>query len=150
MASVDRSSGWIVPSATRSRNMAAVRRANTKPEVQLRSALHAAGYRFRTDFPIRIDRRLVRPDVAFTKVRVAVFMDGCFWHQCPMHGEVPATNVEFWKTKLEGNAERDRAQTQLLTDDGWLVVRIWEHEPLESATAIVEAALASRRHRDVI
>ncbi|WP_255398242.1 very short patch repair endonuclease [Mycobacterium sp. E2238] len=135
---------WTSPSAVRSRNMAAVKRANTKPEVQLRSALHLIGYRFRKDFPIRVNRRLVRPDVAFTKVRVAVFIDGCFWHMCPTHGEIPATNVGFWRHKLEGNASRDREQTRLLTDAGWTVVRIWEHEPLESAVAQVEAALPSR------
>jgi DNA mismatch endonuclease (patch repair protein) len=138
------------PSAARSRNMAAVKRTNTKPEVQLRSALHLIGYRFRKDFPIRVDQRLVRPDVAFTKVRVAVFIDGCFWHMCPAHGEIPATNVGFWKPKLEGNALRDKQQTRLLTDAGWTVVRIWEHEPLESAVAQVEAALTSRRRANMI
>lgn len=141
---------YTSPSAARSRNMAAVKRTNTKPEVQLRSALHLIGYRFRKDFAIRVDRRLVRPDVAFTKVRVAVFIDGCFWHMCPRHGEIPATNVGFWKSKLEGNALRDKEQTRLLTGAGWTVVRIWEHEPLESAVAQVEAALASQRHARVI
>lgn len=136
---------YTTPSATRSRNMAAVKRANTKPEVQLRSALHLIGYRFRKDFAIRVNRRLVRPDVAFTKARVAVFIDGCFWHMCPMHGEIPATNVGFWRQKLEGNALRDKEQTRLLTVAGWTVVRIWEHEPLESAVEQVEATLAAQR-----
>jgi DNA mismatch endonuclease (patch repair protein) len=141
---------WIVPSAARSRNMAAVKRTNTRPEVRLRSALHAAGYRYRKDFAIRVDGRLIRPDVAFTRWRVAVFLDGCFWHCCPVHGEVPATNTGLWAAKLEANAARDRQQTQLLTDAGWLVIRIWEHEPLETAVSIVQGAVASRRRQQLI
>jgi DNA mismatch endonuclease (patch repair protein) len=135
---------WVTPSAQRSRNMAAVKRANTRPEVRLRSALHAAGFRFRKDLAVRIDGRLIRPDVAFTRRRVAVFIDGCFWHSCPTHGEIPATNIAFWTAKLKANASRDRRQTELLTAAGWLVIRIWEHEPLEAAVAIVASALKSR------
>jgi DNA mismatch endonuclease, patch repair protein len=130
--------------------MAAVKRADTRPEVQLRSALHAAGYRFRKDFPTRIDGRLIRPDIAFTKSRVAVFLDGCFWHSCPTHGEIPATNATFWATKLEANAARDKEQTRLLTDAGWAVVRIWEHESLESAIAQVEAVVPYQRQADIL
>ncbi len=134
----------------RSLNMAAVRRTNTKPELALRSALHSLGLRFRVDYPIRLQSKFVRPDIAFTRWKVAIFIDGCFWHMCPTHGEIPATNVGFWKPKLEGNAIRDKEQTRLLTDAGWTVVRIWEHEPLESAVAQVEAALTSRRRASVI
>jgi DNA mismatch endonuclease, patch repair protein len=140
--------GWSTPSPTRSRNMAAVKRSNTKPEVRLRSALHSGGYRFRKDFPIRVDRRVVRPDIVFTRFRVAVFVDGCFWHMCPLHGEIPATNVAFWTTKLEGNAARDLRQNESLTGAGWSVVRIWEHEPMESAMAQIESVLASRKDSD--
>ncbi len=139
-------SDWVAPSAERSRNMAAVKRTNTQPEVQLRSALHAAGYRFRKDLPIRLGGRLIRPDIAFTGPRVAVFIDGCFWHSCPTHGEIPATNTTFWKEKLVANAARDRQQTKLLSDAGWLVVRIWEHEPLASAMGLITSAVMSRRH----
>jgi DNA mismatch endonuclease (patch repair protein) len=99
---------YVAPSALRSRNMAAVKRSNTKPEIALRHALHAAGFRYRKDYPLRLGRKLVRPDIAFTRSRVAVFVDGCFWHSCPRHGEVPATNVGFWAAKLEANADRDR------------------------------------------
>jgi DNA mismatch endonuclease (patch repair protein) len=124
--------------------MAAVKRSNTKPEVALRHALHAAGLRYRKDYPLRLGPKLLRPDIAFTRSRVAVFIDGCFWHRCPQHGEVPATNVGFWSAKLEANAARDRLQDRLLTQAGWLVVRIWEHEPLDVAIAKVRAALTSR------
>jgi DNA mismatch endonuclease, patch repair protein len=82
---------------------------------RLRSALHSGGHRFRKDFLIRVDRRVVRPDIAFTRLRIAVFVDGCFWHVCPLHGEIPATNVAFWTTKLEGDVARDLRQNELLT-----------------------------------
>jgi DNA mismatch endonuclease (patch repair protein) len=135
---------YISPSAARSRNMAAVKRSNTKPEIALRHALHAVGLRYRKDYPLRLGCKLIRPDIAFTRSRVAVFVDGCFWHRCPQHGEVPATNVGFWSAKLEANAARDRQQDRLLAEAGWLVVRIWEHEPLDAAIATVRAALTSR------
>lgn len=138
------SPGYVAPSPARSRNMAAVKRSNTKPEIVLRHALHAVGLRYRKDYPLRLGRKLIRPDIAFTRSRVAVFIDGCFWHRCPQHGEVPATNISFWSAKLEANAARDREQDRLLGEAGWLVVRIWEHEPLDVAIATVRAALTSR------
>ncbi len=88
---------------------------------------------------------MIRPDIAFTRYRVAVFVDGCFWHMCPEHGQVPATNAEFWNTKLQGNAERDRNQDSRLMSADWLVVRVWEHEPLSAGVEAVEAALKTRR-----
>jgi DNA mismatch endonuclease (patch repair protein) len=124
----------------RSRNMAAIRRMDTQPEVALRSALHRAGYRFRKDYPVRIADKLIRPDVAFTKRRVAVFIDGCFWHSCPEHGRQPSVNGEYWSPKLRRNAERDRQQTNELRNAGWTVLRFWEHEsPQAVLRAICEA-----------
>ncbi|MBX7134889.1 MAG: very short patch repair endonuclease [Fimbriimonadaceae bacterium] len=118
-----------------------MRRSDTTPELQLRKALHAAGYRYRKDFPIRIGKFVVRPDIVFTRLHLAIFVDGCFWHCCPEHGQIPATNVQFWTKKLNENAARDRRQDQLLIDAGWVVLRIWEHEPLAAATAEVTTAL---------
>ena len=134
--------GYVRPPLARSQNMAAVKRSNTRPELGLRRALHAAGHRFRKDFPIRIDGRLLRPDIVFTKRRVAIFVDGCFWHGCPIHGETPASNVEFWTQKLCGNVERDRMQDRLLDKEGWTVLRIWEHTRVEDALAEVVAVLS--------
>ena len=111
--------------------MAAIRRTNTKQEVALRSALHRQGYRFRKDFPIRIDSKLIRPDIAFTRRKVAVFIDGCFWHCCPEHGRKPTVNGGYWSPKLEGNVRRDKEQTAALQAAGWQVIRFWAHEPLE-------------------
>lgn len=128
--------------------MSAVKRSDTKPELELRRVLHAAGYRYRKDYPIRIDGRLIRPDLVFIGPRVAVFVDGCFWHSCPEHGGLPATNVDFWAPKLGANVERDRLQDRLLIGAGWRVVRVWEHEPPSAAAVTVQAALALRRRRD--
>lgn len=117
--------------------MAAIKRSGTKPEIALRSLLHAHGFRFRKDFPIRVDGRLIRPDVAFTKRKVAVFVDGCFWHACPVHGSQPANNTSYWSQKLAGNVARDAIQNALLQAAGWQVVRFWEHEsPSDAATAL--------------
>jgi len=126
----------------RSANMRANRRTDTKPEVALRRALHRQGYRFRKDYRLDLSGGArVRPDIAFTARRVAVFVDGCFWHACPEHGTNPANNVWYWEPKLRRNVERDRAADAALAADGWDVVRIWEHEPLEAAVTAVLAAL---------
>ncbi|GAD81851.1 very short patch repair endonuclease [Nocardia asteroides NBRC 15531] len=132
-----------VPAASspgRGRNMRAIRRTDTKPEVELRSELHRLGYRFRKDFPIPVaGRRPVRPDIVFTARRVAVFVDGCFWHACPEHGRSPTTNEWYWTPKLRRNVERDREADTALSTAGWTVVRVWEHEPVTSAlTAVVD------------
>lgn len=121
----------------RSRNMAAIKRKDTKPEVRLRSALHLAGLRFRKDYPIRIQGRIVRPDLAFTRRRLAVFIDGCFWHCCPLHGRTPTANTLYWSPKLRSNVERDLRQTRDLEDAGWRVVRFWEHEQTVNCVAKV-------------
>jgi DNA mismatch endonuclease, patch repair protein len=110
--------------------MAAIRRKDTKPEVALRSLLHRSGYRFRKDYAIRIDGRLIRPDIAFTKRRIAIFVDGCFWHSCPEHGRQPSVNGQYWAPKLERNVTRDREQADALRGAGWTVLRFWEHESL--------------------
>lgn len=137
--------GYVITPG-RSRNMSAIRRKDTKSEVALRSALHRAGYRFRKDYPIRIESRLIRPDIVFTKRRIAVFVDGCFWHSCPEHGRRPSVNGEYWSPKLQRNAERDREQTEALTTEGWTVLRFWEHEPLEHVLQTIIENVARRRH----
>jgi DNA mismatch endonuclease (patch repair protein) len=123
------------------------RRANTKPELALRSALHARGLRFRKDFLIRTlagDR--VKVDIAFTRSRVAVFVDGCFWHGCPEHGNMPKANTHYWGPKLARNQARDHRVTDALRADGWAVLRVWEHVPVSDAVALI-AATARERSR---
>lgn len=121
--------------------MSAIKRANTKPELAIRSALHRAGYRFRKDFRLDLGTVKPRPDIVFTRAKVAVFIDGCFWHCCPDHGVQPKRNSEFWARKLARNVERDRQQDAALSEYGWLVVRIWEHEPLDEAVRRLQHVL---------
>ena len=129
----------------RSANMRANRRTDTKPELALRRALHKRGYRFRKDYRLDLDGgRRVRPDIVFTARRVAVFVDGCFWHACPEHGSKPRANDWYWTPKLARNVERDRVADQTLASAGWQVVRIWEHESLEQALAAVIAVVGAR------
>jgi DNA mismatch endonuclease (patch repair protein) len=117
------------------------RRTDTKPELALRSALHALGYRYRKDFRIDLPQRRVRPDIAFTRRKVAVFIDGCFWHACPQHGSQPKNNEWYWSPKLLKNVDRDRAADDALTRAGWTVVRLWEHVPVADAVAAVVEAV---------
>lgn len=123
--------------------MRANRRSDTKPELALRRALHSQGYRYRKDYRLDLTGARVRPDIAFTARRVAVFVDGCFWHCCPQHGTKPANNTWYWEPKLARNVARDRAADAALRAAGWSVVRIWEHESLAAAVAAVVTALAA-------
>jgi len=120
--------------------MARQAESNTAPEIALRRALHAAGLRFRVAWPVPGMRRRTI-DVAFTRAKVAVFVDGCFWHSCPEHATQPAANSAWWAGKLAGNVERDAATTAHLESLGWRVVRVWEHQPTVAAAALVLRAL---------
>ena len=111
------------PAATR--RMTANRRRDTKPEMAVRRALHATGMRFRVDYQV-LPRR--RADIAFPARRVAVFIDGCFWHACPEHRTESKSNVAYWADKLTANERRDRDTDERLTAAGWTVLRFWEHE----------------------
>jgi DNA mismatch endonuclease, patch repair protein len=133
-------------SEARSANMRANRRADTKPEVGVRSALPRLGYRYRKDHRLDLEGGVrVRPDIVFTARKVAVFVDGCFWHACPEHGRQPAVNEWYWAPKLRRTAERDRAADIALAAAGWRVVRLWEHVPLGDATEAVIAVLGRRQ-----
>ena len=131
-------------SAGRSANMRAIRRTDTKPELALRQALHRMGYRFRKDHRIDLDGgRRVRPDIAFTARKVAVFVDGCFWHGCARHCKFPAGNRAFWEKKLSGNQARDRRVNRALRKLGWRVVRIWEHDLVKRGAVCARRVKAS-------
>jgi DNA mismatch endonuclease (patch repair protein) len=119
------------------------RRRDTHPELALRRLLHARGLRYRVDALVRTARRLVRPDVVFTRRRLAVFVDGCFWHQCPEHGTRPKDPTGYWTPKLQRNVERDAQTTEALEAEGWSVLRIWEHVPAAEAAMIVVDRLAA-------
>lgn len=125
-------------------SLKATGRRDTQPELALRSALHRAGLRYRVDYRVGEGRSAPRPDIAFPRLRIAVFVDGCFWHQCPEHGVMPKSNRAFWEPKLQANVERDARQTQHLEDAGWIVIRIWEHEPAEEGAARIQDAVMCR------
>lgn len=117
---------------------------DTGPELALRSELHRRGLRFRkTTTPIEGVR--CRADLVFKRARVAVFVDGCFWHRCPIHGTQPRTNNEYWQAKLDRNVARDRRNDEALMTSGWEVVRVWEHEDVGAAADRVEATVNGRR-----
>jgi DNA mismatch endonuclease (patch repair protein) len=117
---------------------------DTKPELLVRRELHRLGYRYRVNYaPVPGLRRTA--DVVFTKQRIAVFIDGCFWHGCPDHFVPPKTRAEFWAAKIGGNMERDADTTRLLGQAGWEVLRFWEHQTAsEVVTTIVEVLSSSR------
>ncbi|MBF6100924.1 DNA mismatch endonuclease Vsr [Nocardia cyriacigeorgica] len=120
--------------------MSRQRRAGTEPELALRRELHRRGLRYFVDRPpIRGQRR--RADVIFPRLRVAVYVDGCFWHSCPEHATYPKNNAEWWAEKLAANVARDRATDAALAAAGWQVIRIWEHEDPVAAADRVAAAL---------
>ncbi len=115
---------------------------DTKPELALRSAVHALGLRYRVSAkPLRDVRRTA--DLVFPRAKVAVFLDGCFWHGCPEHHTVASANATFWAEKVEGNRARDRDTDGRLAAAGWVSVRIWEHEdPLVAARQVEEIVRA--------
>lgn len=123
-----------------SERMKRTRRRDTAAELRVRSAVHRRGLRYRVDQPVLPgDRR--RADLVFRRHRVAVFIDGCFWHSCPLHGTQPKRNGEWWLEKLAGNVERDRDTDARLGRAGWTVVRVWEHEDAEVVADRISAAL---------
>lgn len=121
------------------------RRTDTGPERELRSALHRAGLRFRKDYRVNLPGMRVRVDVAFPRQKLAVFVDGCFWHRCPQHATDPKINSDFWERKLRQNAERDREVNATLGAAGWTVLRIWEHEAPGAAADRVRSVLGTRK-----
>lgn len=120
------------------------KRRDTGPEMRLRAALHARGHRYRIDAkPLRDYRR--RADIVFTRWKVAVFVDGCFWHGCAEHARSPKSNADWWAQKIDRNVERDEETSRTLQSAGWTVVRVWEHEETSSALAKVERAILDAR-----
>jgi DNA mismatch endonuclease (patch repair protein) len=108
-------------------------RASTGPEVQLRRALHTAGLRYRVH-----DRALPgTPDIVFPRARLAIFIDGCFWHGCSEHGVLPKNNREWWREKLTINRERDQRKDEGLKSIGWLPLHFWEHEDVDAMVPVV-------------
>jgi DNA mismatch endonuclease (patch repair protein) len=127
----------VASSESVSQRMKRQQRRDTAAELAIRRVLWSLGLRYRVHYPATSGRR--RVDIAFTRTRVAVFVDGCFWHCCPEHGTRPKANADWWAEKLERNVRRDRETDAELRAAGWIVVRIWEHE---DPTAVAERVAA--------
>jgi len=131
------------PTVATSKRMVATRGRDNPRELVIRSALHRLGLRF------RIHRRLIdgstrTADIAFARAKVVVFLDGCFWHGCPKHGTFPKTNSEWWRQKILANLARDRDTDATLEMQGWKVIRIWEHVPVDAAVKAISSAVRKR------
>ncbi|WP_234334582.1 very short patch repair endonuclease [Streptomyces sp. NRRL B-1347] len=117
---------------------------DTAQELAVRRLLHGKGLRYRVHVPVAgMPRRTM--DVAFGKLRIAVFLDGCFWHGCPEHATSPRANAQWWRSKLDRNMARDLETTNHLRSEGWTVLRFWEHEPAEAIADRVAATVIARR-----
>ncbi|TPG34660.1 very short patch repair endonuclease [Mycolicibacterium hodleri] len=115
------------------RQMSAMPTSDTGAEMALRRELHGRGMRFR----VQVRTLPGRPDIAFTRARIAVFVDGCFWHRCPIHGTAPKNNADWWAAKLDANVARDARKDASLEELSWLAVHVWEHDdPVIAADAI--------------
>lgn len=125
--------------AATSARMSRVRNRDTAAELAVRRELHRRGRRYFVQRAVLPGRR--RVDVVFPSAKVAVFIDGCFWHSCPQHATRPKANAEWWAEKLARNAARDQQADADLAAAGWRVVRVWEHEPVSAAVDMIEAAL---------
>ena len=114
------------------------RRRDTKPELAVRRLVHALGLRYRVDFPPLANFPRIRADLVFPRARVAVFIDGCYWHKCPEHYRPAVTNSKFWHEKIESNANRDSRVNELLKASDWTVLRFWEHEDPQYVAARIK------------
>jgi DNA mismatch endonuclease (patch repair protein) len=131
--------------------MRANRGKDTRPELALRASLHSKGLRFYKDRRLMLQPgRKVRPDIVFPRLRLAVFVDGCFWHGCREHRTIPASNVKFWTAKIEATRLRDLVQTEWLEVAGWTVLRIWEHDATADAVNQVTHAVSMLKQRVVV
>ena len=124
--------------------MQAVKMTDTGPELRLRHLIHAVGLRYLVDHPLPLKGLRRRSDLTFRSERVVVFVDGSYWHGCPNHWRPPKSNTEWWKAKIARNRARDAETNELMEAEGWLVVRVWECEDLETGYWRVLSALASR------
>ena len=128
------------PSSPRARSVMLGNRSESQIERELRSELHRRGLRFRKHLAPLAGLRC-RPDIVFTRRRVAIFVDGCFWHRCPIHGTEPKANQTYWRPKLDANLARDRRNDAALAAAGWQVLRFWAHQPIEEMAQMIVGAL---------
>lgn len=123
----------VLTKEQRSYNMSRIRGKDTKPEILLRKSLWKKGFRYRTHYKLP-----GKPDVVFVARKIAIFVDGCFWHGCPVHGVRPKTNAAFWEKKIQSAIDRDKKNKLLLEKDGWRVLHYWEHEIEEDLDGLIK------------
>lgn len=133
----------VLSSSQRKYCMSRIQGKNTKPELRLRKALWACGLRYRLK-----NKRPGRPDLVFPGIKLAVFVDGCFWHSCPLHFKMPETNQTFWQEKISRNKLRDKEVNHLLKAEGWRALRFWEHEVKTDLSGCVERVLQAHNLKD--
>ncbi|MFI0873973.1 very short patch repair endonuclease [Streptomyces parvus] len=136
--------GSWASSAARRRNMQAIRSRDTKPERLIRRLVHANGLRYRVAARPLPDLRRTA-DMVFRPAKVAVFIDGCYWHGCPKHYVSPKTNPGYWSEKVARNVARDRDTDERLSAAGWLVLRFWEHQSSDACALSIISAVRERR-----
>ena len=117
---------------------------DTPPELAIRKRLFARGLRYRVDHPV-LEHPRRRGDIVFPSLELVVFVDGCFWHGCPVHGTWPKANANFWRRKIEANRARDRDTDERLRQRGWVVLRVWEHESPDVAAERILRAVEQRK-----
>jgi DNA mismatch endonuclease (patch repair protein) len=128
------------------KRMQAVKPRDTAPEKALRSELHKLGLRYQIDTrPVKELNR--RADIIFRSAKVAIFVDGCFWHGCPKHGTQAKANAEFWRNKIRRNQERDTETNKLLKKAGWKVIRVWEHEDPQKVSKKIYEIIIKRKNK---
>ncbi|GAA1814431.1 very short patch repair endonuclease [Agromyces neolithicus] len=142
---VDGQESWASTANSRA-TMVANRRRDTGPELRVRRILHSQGLRYRVDFPPAPTPRR-RADIVFPRQRVAVYIDGCFWHGCRLHYIAPKANATFWADKVARNQARDTETTEVLRACGWRVLRFWEHEEPHLVAESIFAAVREARVR---
>jgi DNA mismatch endonuclease (patch repair protein) len=123
--------------------MQAQKTTGTRMELQVRQGLHALGYRYRVNRRPLPDQKF-RGDIVWTGRRLVVFLDGCFWHGCPVHGTTPNSNTEWWRDKINSNQDRDRRVDEILRQRGWTVLRFWEHDNADEVIRSIALHLESR------
>ncbi len=136
-------------SPTVSKNFRETRTRDTGPEMALRRSLHKCGLRYRLQWPVPGKARRTM-DIAFPGLKIAVFIDGCYWHGCPKHGETPKNNRAWWKEKIASNQARDHQTEQHLQQLGWIVLRFWEHQPINEMCENVIRAVRAQRDNKMI
>lgn len=140
------SESWASSAGTRA-SMRANRSRDTKPELAVRRLVHAYGLRYRVDYAPLPSKKRSRADLVFTRARVAVFIDGCFWHGCPEHHTVAVTNADYWQSKVESNRARDDRTNATLREAGWMVMRFWEHEDAAAVASAIREAVTEQVRR---